>query len=384
MGVNLALTFPFKSYQTIVSANIRFELISSVQLFQLILNSVLTAVFLLNGYKMVALAFIVLFSCLSANCLYIYHGHKLIDYLKYDFKLINKATIKNLLSYSGKTFFIQMAELLRFKLDEVVTATFISVNAVTFYSIANRLNASANNISMSFLGVLTPFFSKKFTTINNDEKIKLFFMASKIVITTASFVFFGFLILGSSFIKAWMGPSYSSAYYPLIVLGFGYFVAFSQSVGVNLMFSTNTHQNFGIMSAVEGILNLALSISFVVFFKLGITGVALGTLCSILATKTFFQPLLVSRLLELKLTKYYLFFVKNLSVGIILYAVAGLILYKFNPANYISIGISCLLLAVFALIHLILIMSKDEKKLVLGKINSKLNFVKEENALNDN
>lgn len=158
MGFNLALTFPFKSFSSIISANIRFEIISGIMLFQVIANSILTVILLSKGLGLIGLALCSLITTFLSNCLYLFFAKRISSQIKFQYSLVSKSIVKKLLNYSSKTFLIQMADILRFKSDEIVTGTFISINMVTTYSIANKLNSAANSFCLSFLGVLNPFF----------------------------------------------------------------------------------------------------------------------------------------------------------------------------------------------------------------------------------
>ncbi|MDD3013886.1 MAG: oligosaccharide flippase family protein, partial [Candidatus Gastranaerophilales bacterium] len=385
MGINLALTFPFKSFLSVIAANIRFEIISGIMLSQLVITSLLTVALLLNGYGLIGLAVSTLMVTLFTNCLYVYFAKKIYDFSLFNMKLINKSTLKKLLIYSGKTFLGQIADIIRFKMDEVVTGALISVNMVTTYSIANKLNGAANGFTMSFLGVLNPFFSKYVNIKSDHEKAELFFLVSKIVIAISFLTFFGFLILGKPFIKIWMGEHYIKAYYPLIILALGYFIAFMQSVGINYMYSTNTHQYLAYMSLGEGIINLIFSLIFVMHFKLGIIGVALGTLVPLSVTKTYIQPMIVSKLLNINPLKYYLFFAKNSSIGFALYLITGFVIVQLNIDNYIKIVIAAFILGLLAVLHLFFMLDRQEKLTIKDAVLTKLSrYNKSEIKINTN
>ncbi len=361
MGGNLGLTFLFKSFFSVISAHIRFDIISSVQLFQLILNSALVAMLLLNNFGLVEISLCTLFTTFFANLLYFYFSMRLAKFNLLQFQLINKNTIKKLLGYSGKSFSIQVAEILRFKTDELITAVFISVSLVTPYSVANKLNRTANTFNLSFIGVLNPFFSRYVDNKPEQYRVRLFFLVSKVVIAMSCFIFFSFLLVGFPFLGIWLGDNYTQAYLPMIILAFSYFAGFSQAAGVQYMFSTNTHQHFAYLSIFEGIVNIICSIIFVVVFKLGIVGVALGTLAPVLLTKTYFQPRIASKILNIRLTEYYSFFIINLLKGLLLYIIAGSLILQAQPDSYTEIFLSVFGLGLVAAVHFVLMLGQEVK-----------------------
>lgn len=371
MGLNLALTFPFKSLSTLISANIRFDLLSGALAFQLISNSIVTALLLINGFGLVALAMSVLFTTLISNCSLIYLAGKTSRIPSLNFKLIDKTTIKHLLNYSGKSFLSQMADMLKSKVDEIVTGTFISISMVTPYSVANKLNGTANNFCLSFISILNPFFSKHVNVKSNEDRVNMFFSVSKVVIVMSSFVFFSFLFLGKPFILIWLGKDYLITYSPLIILAFSYFMAYTQSAGVQYMFSTNTHHYWAMISLSEGVINFIASLILVIYFKLGITGVALGTLLPFLVTKTFVQPYVMSKILMIKKSRYYSFFIKNILNGVALYLISGLLIRSIYIDNYFKIALVGAYLSLIAVLHFVLILNKEEKSVITEKFYNK-------------
>lgn len=192
----------------------------------------------------------------------------------------------------------------------------------------------------------------------------MFFLSSKIVIVMAFFVFFNFLFLGKPFIRLWLGEKYIAAYNPLVILALSYLVAYMQAVGVNYMFSTNKHQYFAYTSIFEGISNLVLSIMFVTCFKLGITGVALGTLIAILITKVLIHPFIISKILKIRAFDYYSFFIRSAILGTALFTIAGLPSIKFNINNYFEIAIISCVFVLIAILFLFLLLNKNERTII--------------------
>jgi|GEM_PF-5630373 len=381
IGLNLAFTFPFRSFYGIIAANIRFDIIAGVNLFQLLSNALLSVYVLLNGYGLVALALVQLFSTMAANFSYLYFAPRLTNYIIYDFKLLSKNVIKKLFNYSGKTFLVQLTDILKFKLDEFVTASFISISQVTMYSIGNKLNNNAKQFFGCFLVVLHPLFSKNMNVKSDEEKAKLFYFTSKIMITASSMFFFGFLFLGKQFIGLWVGQEYSIAYYVLIALAFFSFISNIQGVGIQYLFSANKHQYTAFIGILEGVLNVGFSLIYVIYFKLGVVGVALGTLTPALLTKLVLLPGYVCKVMKFKLRDYYYFLLKNIIIGGLIYLPAGLFAFSFGIDNYIEFFSFAFGFVLLSLVHFTFITTKQEKNALFNKLMSefKLRKIKNEN-----
>ena len=375
VGLSTAFMFPFRTYTAILTANIRFEITSYIRLVELSIRSILIVLFLLKGYGLVALGFSLFISTMISNVLFCIFGKKLASFLNLKFSYINKETLKDLFKFGLKTFIIQLSNMLRFKLDEIVIGAFISVKSITSYSIANKLNTNANQFYSSFLDVFNPFFAQQLNNQSKENTKKMYFLFSKVTISLTTFIFSGFLLLGYPFIKLWMGINYVNAYYPLIILGAAYYLTYIQAVGVNYIFAINKHQYLGYVTIFEGILNLILSIMFVLTFKLGIIGVALGTLVASITTKIFIQPLIVCYFLQITKKTYYKFYLTNLFKGLTLYSFVGYGIWVLNINNYSVIVLSGFALLITAIIHFIIILNKDEKIFLINKMISKYAFI---------
>lgn len=382
IGFNFALCTPFRSFYAIVFANIRFELISAINIAQTIANFILTAYLLLHGYGIIALALLNMFISIIANFTCLYFASRLYNFNDFDFRLVKKDTILSLFNYSSKTVVIQIADILKGKLDEIVTASFISISMVTTYSIGSKLNSYSFSFLYTITSVLQPLFSKNINIKTDEEKAELFYFTSKAMIVMSCLILFGFLFLGRQFIILWMGPSFHGAYWVLVILGTYYFVSAIQGSASTYLYSSNKHHYLAVMSIIEGVFNLIFSLLFVIYFKMGIVGVALGSLVPAIFTKLIYQPKLICKILKLKTTDYYLFMVKNILIGAIVYISAGLFVLQFKMDNYLKFFAFIFIFLAMFIVHILLITTKEEKANLLTKIRGELKTNQPEETYN--
>ena len=361
MGASLAISFLFKTHYAVLTSNIRFDIISGVNVIQLVLNTVLTFILLEQGFGLTGLAVNNLVTTIISNFLYVIFSKKLYDSVFLDFGLISKACIIKLFSYSAKSFSIQLADVLRSKMDEIVIATLISLTMVTPYSVAQKLKSAAVNFCYMFTNILNPYIAKQENIKSREEKINTYYLMSKIMIVMISLIFFGFCYLGKPFIDIWVGSKYEVAYYVLIIIMFNYYISLVQSVGIQYMYSTDKHEYLAFINITDGILNIILSIVFVVYFKLGIIGVALGSLAPAFFTKLILQPIYICKVINITLYEYYIFYIKTNLTGILLYFIIGLVSLKFKPDNYLEIMAYIVAFFTFAGIHFYTILDNKER-----------------------
>jgi len=374
VGFTTGLSFPLKTFAGINTAYIRFEKNIFIKFIQLLIKSGLIVVFLLNGYGLVALGFALLISTMTAGILYVYFGTRTINFLKIKFEYINLKSLKSLLKFGLKSFALQICNMLRSKSGEIIIWAFISIQSVTLYSIATKLNTNVNKFPSSFTEILLSVFSQIVYKESKEKIIGIFFTLSKALNCLVSLIFAGFLLLGHQFILIWLGQDYVFAYYPLVILGLAHYFGYIQSLGFNYLNAINKHQYYLIITVFEGVFTLLTSIILITVFDLGIIGVALGALIPVLIAKLFIQPLIVCKFLEVKKRIYYMFFAKNILIGLLLYIPAGYFILNTKIDSYLMVLYFGFLLCMIALFHLIIILDRREKLFLLEKIRNKFNF----------
>jgi O-antigen/teichoic acid export membrane protein len=291
VGLSVAIGFPIRVYRGVLEAHLRFDAAGLFDIAGVLVRTALIVPALLAGYKVVALAIVSLISNLVWAVLYVWFAHRRLPYLNVDREQCRRETASSLFSYSVFTLMGQIADILRFQLDSVVVAGFLGLSLVTHYSIAGKLAQYYMGLMQAFIGVFATIFSRQEGAQDREGMQRTFLFASKLSLCSSSFVGFGLIAWGRPFILRWMGPAYLDAYPPLAALVIGYLFALWQVPSVYLLFGISRHKFYAAMNICEGVANLALSIWLA--GKIGILGVAVGTLIPITVSRLLVQPLYV-------------------------------------------------------------------------------------------
>lgn len=375
LGINLSVSFAVAPYSSVLSAQLRYDIIAGVTLVQSILNAILTIISLYLGYTLVALAIVFLISGTLSNVLIYFFAKFTFPALAFRREYITRTTMNSLARYSGKSFLTQLGDILRFRVDEIVTGSLIGINQVTNYSIANRLVTAANGPTASVLGLLNSLFARyhgiqDLGTMRQSLQLSMKLSGAISAATLAALV-----LLGKPFIASWFGTPYLVAYGPIVLLGLAYFLARIQSPAVSMFYAIDKHEYFAYINLFEGALNLILSVWFVQQFHLGINGVALGTLVPILISKLLVQPLWVPGFIQMSIQKYYQV------IGIILFSTFTIygILYWLGAwyvpfTSYWHFLLVLMALPFCLLLQLQLILERNEKKVLLSSVRGRFSL----------
>jgi O-antigen/teichoic acid export membrane protein len=322
LGVNAAIGFPTRVYTALLDAELRFDIQSVLGFLGLALRTGLTVWAILSGGGLLALAWVTLIATLPVTVLQIWFARREARWARIDTGSIARARAKSLFSYSVYTFATQIANALRFQIDPVVISAFVGLAAVTHYRVASAFCGLYVNIIIAAIGTFGPVFSRLHGAGSRKSLEKAFFFATKVSVLISVFICFVLIVWGRPFIAVWMGPKYSDAYWPLVVLSLAIFLDVSQNPSITLLYATFKHRSYTYVNVVEGIINVV--VSLILAKPLGILGVALGTLIAAALIRIVVQPLLVCRATDLHYGFYMKFLGGNLlrSAGLAITAVA--------------------------------------------------------------
>jgi O-antigen/teichoic acid export membrane protein len=346
MGTSVALMFPTRVYKGLLEGHLRFDLTGGLDVASLVLRTVLIFPVLFAGYGLLGLAWVSLLTSLPSMALLVYFAHRQLPFLRIERRYWQRDTARSLFSYSVYSLIANLANILRFKLDSVVVAAYVGLSAVTHYRIGGVLTQYFFDLMSSAFGVFPSVFSRQEGAKDYAVLERTFFFASKLAVCVSSFIGFGLLAWGKSFLIRWMGPQYADSYLVMLILVIGVMVSLWQGPSISLLYGISKHKIYAIFNSIEGVANLVLSLLFVRWY--GMYGVALGTLVPMLVSKVFIQPVYVCRVAGIDYWKYARKTLRTLASVAGALVVPVLISIRFAAPNY---KVLFLLATVSALIY---------------------------------
>lgn len=366
VGMTIAASFLFYPYSAMLTSHIRYDILAWIAIIQSLTNALITIAALNFGGGLFHVSLAGLASTMVANLLLFAFARRISPTTKLSFAQVNRDDLVSLMQYSGKTFLAQLSDILRFKVDEVVTGACLSITLIPHYAVANKLVTTANGLCNRMLGSIETIFARQVGRKDHESLRESFILSLKLTSVLSCLIYAGLLLLGEHFLLLWLGPRYLDSYWPMVILGASLLLGMMQSPGVGILYATNKHQYLGYMSLFEGLLNLSLSVAFVSLWHLGLNGVALGTLVPILITKLYIQPRLVCWQIQHSLAKYYALLAKLLISGGVLYGVAFLLMRSLIIDSYLRLAFAALFLAVLAPIQLGFSLTVNERAVLWG------------------
>jgi O-antigen/teichoic acid export membrane protein len=213
------------------------------------------------------------------------------------------STLKMIWSYSFKTFIIIIAVQIVFYTDNVVVGAFLSVGAVTLYSIAGSLAMYSGQVSIAMGATFIPMASGMDAAGQTKNLQRLLLRGSQAALGLMLPIGITLLLRGKTFIGLWMGPQYSHPSGTILqILLISQFFTIANSTAGQIAYGVDKHKSVATWSAIEAVFNLSLSLILVK--TVGLYGVAWGTSISMSIIHLIFWPRYVKRELGIPIRTY--------------------------------------------------------------------------------
>jgi O-antigen/teichoic acid export membrane protein len=303
VGVSVGLGFPLGVFGGMLEGLQKFDIINWTNIaFSSVFRVVLLVFFLNRGYGLLTVALITVGMPLASSMVRAVIALRLLP-IRFSLKHVNRNAFRHMANYSGTTFVILIGARLRFKTDALVIGTFLSSAAITYFYAGSRLVDYAGELVTDLAQIFVPMSSQSDAAGNMDRLRKIFVLGNRACACIILPITAVFIILGKSIIEVWVGKKYVGLGYPvLLTLIIPYTLMMMQAASSRILFGMSKHGTLAIVTIIEGLSNLILSILLVRPF--GVLGDAFGTAIPLACTFLLFMPQHLCSRLGIRLFTY--------------------------------------------------------------------------------
>jgi len=297
-GVSTALSLINGVYGGILVALQRFDLTNGTEIAGTGLRSLAIIVALHHGLGLISLALLNLLFNVARLFVNLVLARKLYPQVRIRAASVDRQNLRLIFSFSVFSFLLHVGLSLIYASDLVVIGVYLPVSAVAFYVIGANLVEYTRTLVGGISQTMTPLASSIEAQQGTQGLQALVLKGSSWATMAVLPVAATFLIRGSSFIAMWMGAEFADLSGRVLkILAVTVLFSASASVGSSVMLGISRHKPLVAIHLAEGLCNLGLSIFLVK--RIGIIGVAWGTLLPNLLTSVFFVPWYVRRVLKI-------------------------------------------------------------------------------------
>ncbi len=342
VGTSVSLGFVAGIFGGILEGLGRFYVVNMTNLVATLLRAGLIVIALARGYGLLTVAIITVLLPFLSSAVRAAVVLRVLP-LRFGWAYVDRKAFGEIAKYSSVSFILMISYKLRFKTDEIVISSFLSVAAVTFFSNGDRLVDYTGEVVSGLAQIFIPMSGQSDALGDTDRLRKIFVAGNRACALIALPIAATLIILGKSVITAWVGARYVAASYPVMVtLLIPSTFVFCQAASSRILYGMARHQSLAWVTAMEGIANILLSILLIRPF--GVIGDALGTAIPLLCTTLFFLPRHLCRVLNIRI-RTFLTEAYTLPILLCLPTVFTLLAMRrwFFARNYLELGLQIII-----------------------------------------
>ncbi len=304
VGIQTAISFPMRAPFGVLNAGSHFEITSLVLISSAVLRTVGIVLVLRAGMGVVALATVCMLSWIPGYLFVTFAVHWRYPFIPMrSLGKWHKPTANKLIRFGVPVLVGQVADRIRLQSDALIVSIFFGLRAVTHYNIATTLVMYYMDGITAIIGVLTPVLSLKMGSQDVDGMRQSLLAGTRLAICSGGFMAFGLVCWGKVFIVRWVGAEYADAYPVLVVLTAAMFIDLWQYTAVNGLYATLHQKTYAKINLSEAIANGILSL--LLARRMGMVGIAVGTLIPSVLVRGLIQPWIIERKLGIPAVKFY-------------------------------------------------------------------------------
>lgn len=302
VGIGTAIGMPIALFGGVLEGLQRFALVGVVQSIATLLRAALIVAGLRAGYGIVFVGAVTVALNLAAGVVLMFAAFRTFSQNLLHWNYVGRSTFSAMAGFGVVTFWIGIAQVLRFQLDSMVVAACISLPAVTFFNAGGKLVSYATEVVQSMAQVFTPMSSAFHATGSIDGLRRVVILGNRYSAFVAFPISAILLLIGPRFLQAWLGARYVSSQSVLVILMVPTALYLAQAGSPKILYGMARHKTLAVVLLAEGLANLILSV--ILARPYGINGVAIGTAIPLFCTSVLFLPIHLCRLLHLRVRDF--------------------------------------------------------------------------------
>lgn len=276
LTVNLALTFPFSIFGSIITAYQNFVFQRVVSIVRILLTTGVMIVLLSVGYKAIAMVVVQTvfnISILLINFIYCIRKLK----IKIHFQHFNVPFLKEIVTYSFWIFLNAIMDKIYWGTGQFILGSIVGTVAVAIFSVAITLQGMYMTFSTSIAGVLLPRITGMVAMNKNGKEISdLFIRTGRLQCIILALILSGFIVFGKQFIDLWAGKDYAQSFIITLIFFVALFIPLIQNTGITILQARNQMKFRSLLYIVISVVSLIFQI--ILAKKMGAVGctIAIG------------------------------------------------------------------------------------------------------------
>lgn len=371
-GLGTSFLFPFGFFSEMLTGMQMIRLRNRVELTFTTINFFGMAAVILSGFGLVAMVYVAIGSHIGKNLVLGILSLRKIEGLSIRLSHARIGLLKEVASFSLFAYLITFSNLIVFNTDQIVISAFASVELVALYQAAAKIALIFKNFSTQFNENLGPLAAIFHTNEQHDELAKMQLVTTRVVGFIATLMLIPLIAYMKPLLIIWLDlTAIDTQICAVILLISMYFFVLFRSGSVKILLMSGREKELSKVALIECAANFIISVILVK--RIGIIGVAIGTLTpNIILGLTYNIPV-ISRASHISIPKFLSATVSRTFItGVIAFSLSYALLLIHYPDNLLILFVYCCVSCLFFLVVFLVIgLSKDERRQMLTMIRDR-------------
>ncbi|WP_173474959.1 oligosaccharide flippase family protein [Fibrobacter succinogenes] len=294
MVFNLAITFPFSLFGSIITAYEQFVFQKVVAIVRIVLNTATMIVLLNFGYKAIAMVVVTtIFNVLTLVLNFWYCKHYL--KIKLKFARFKWDFLKEVSIYSFWIFLNAIMDRIYWSTGQFVLGAYSGTAVVAVFAVAIMLESMYMSFSTAISGVFLPKVTAMAVRDSDGKSISdLFIKTGRIQYCVMILVLTGFFLFGRPFIYLWAGAGYDDAYIIAMLFFVPLTVPLIQNLGITILQARNQMKFRSLLYLIISLVSLGAQIPLSKYYG------GIGCACAIAGALVLGQILVMNVYYQIK------------------------------------------------------------------------------------
>ena len=215
----------FGTFESLLNGMQRLDLTQTLSTVMQALSAVGVFIALETGYGLRGLVFKNAFIAGVSGLVYLYLARRTFADLHFNWRLFDAVRARELLRFGSNIQVVNIVVLLLEPLNKTLLSRFLSLSFVTYYEIATRIISQVVGLFQALALAIFPAAAEVDANRGRAAVTQMCGRATRYMAILALPVFSLLILLGESFIRAWVGPDYQVAAVTLQLLAVARFVS---------------------------------------------------------------------------------------------------------------------------------------------------------------
>lgn len=289
--------------------------------------------------------------------------------IHYGLGQVKASAAKEVFTFGGWAFVRNVSDKIVNYTDSFVIIALLGLEAVAFYNIGHMLVDRARTAISQVVSVMLPDLTQAASRRDYPAMRWMVIQGTKATMFVTVPLLLGLIMFGRDFLALWLDPEYHKSGMVMLILAVAHLMPLYCRAPIMALWGMGHVKVLAAVAVVEAVINLGLSVVFVVSMGWGINGVALGTLFPMLFITTIFCTIYCCKKIELSLL---MFLTRTLpgpaAAGAVFAAMCIAIRHYFPPTIWSSFWMDVTVVTVVYLpIGLVAIFGPSEGKRLLSR-----------------